>query len=576
MGVYLNPGNVLFRRCLDAEIYVDKTELIHHTNALLNTVNNLICVSRPRRFGKSMALSMLAAYYSKGCDSKKLFAGLKVCNPETPQNTAEEIKQAKQAVRYAQNLNHYDVLLIDMQGVIGMALNDMRTQREITEFYQKKPHMSTTEAAITRHPLLVAIQRLLICDIRENREYAGYIAENESSLGNALSVIYKNTGKQFILLIDEWDCIFRNYKDDKYLQDKYSDWLRDMFKNTALLPVYALAYMTGILPIKRYNTQSTLNNFNEYTMLSMAPLEEFTGFTEEETMALYDEYSMDKEKAREWYDGYRLDEYAHIYNPNSVVKSLTRRQYKNFWTATGIYESVKTPIEMNFDGLKEKVITMLGGGRCRIDTAMFNNTMTQFGNADDVLTFLIHLGYLGYDGRTDEAYIPNREIRDEFVRAIKGNKYMRTHEAIEHSRELLEATLACDEQTVAACIEKVHEEHSAILTYNNENALSCIIHIAYYQAQDEYKLIREMPTGKGFCDIAFLPRPSVTKPAIVIELKWDKNAETAINQIKNNHYSEWFKDFIGDVLLVGISYEKSNAAEKKKHTCKIERVRKSN
>lgn len=573
MGTYLNPGNIMFQRALDSEIYVDKTELIHCTNALVNTRNNLVCMSRPRRFGKSMALEMLAAYYAKGCDSREMFAGLKVSHSTPAQNIAEQKRYAKQAQRYAAYLNHFDVLLVDMQGILGVVMEEPQTRREVEAFYQKQGSISALELQNISHPKLAAIQQRLIRDLRENAEYAGYIAEDETSLGNALLAVYKNTGNQFVLLIDEWDSIFRNFADDVVLQDKYIDWLQNMFKNTERLPAYALVYMTGILPVKRYNTQSALNNFNEFTMLSMAPFEEFTGFTQEETFALYDEYGMDKEKAREWYDGYQLDAFRHIYNPNSVVKSLTRRQYKSFWTATGTYESVKRLIEMNFDGLKEKVITMLGGGRCRVNTTMFNNTITQFDSADDALTFLIHLGYLGYDGNTGEAYIPNKEIRDEFVNAINGDKYRRTREAIEHSKELLEATLACKEQIVAAYVEKVHEEHTAILTYHNENALSCIIQIAYYQAQDEYKLIREMPAGKGFCDIAFLPRPGVIKPAIVVELKWDKGAETAINQIKENHYSKWFEDYTGDVLLVGISYDKEGKTLKE-HTCKIERVRK--
>lgn len=556
MGTYLNPDNVLFHKCLNSKIYVDKTELIRCTNKLLDTENNLICVSRPRRFGKSMALKMLAAYYSKGCDSLNMFENLKI----------------GQDTSFEKGLNQYDVLLIDMQGVIGSAMTEAQAQQELAEFYKRLPHMSDYETEKIKHPMLEAVQQRLIRDIRENEEYAGYIPEDETFLGNALQAVYKHTGNRFILLIDEWDCIFRNYEDDRLLQDKYIHWLRDMFKNMELLPAYALVYITGILPVKRYGTQSALNNFMEYTFLSPMKMAEFAGFTEEEVKNLCGEYGVDFEEMSSWYNGYSFKNVERIYNPRSVVCAIENEEFGNFWTATGTYESVKKPIEMNFDGLKEKVITMLGNGRCRVDTGMFNNTMTSLESADDVLTLLIHLGYLGYDAGKKEVYIPNREIRDEFVRAIKGDKWTLTFEAISRSEELLEATIAGDEETVAACIEKVHEDNTAILTYNNENALSCIIQIAYYQAQDEYMLVREMPAGKGFCDIAFIPRTGVDKPAMVVELKWNQDVMTAIDQIRDRNYSGRFQKYFGEVLLVGISYDKDSKG--KKHYCKIERIRK--
>lgn len=411
MGIYLNQGNMLFKECLNAEIYVDKTRLIHFTNKIMNTENKLVCVSRPRRFGKSMALKMLAAYYSKGCDSKELFEPLKVCQFETPHNGREEELFRKQAERYRKNLNSHDVLWIDMQGVIGTVMEEAQLKQEYADFSQKCSGMKSTDIKIMRHPLLVAVQRELIRGIRKNKEYAAYIPEGSESLGNALVAVHEHTGNQFVILIDEWDCIFRNYKEDRLLQDKYIDWLRDMFKNTGRLAVYSLVYMTGILPVKRYNTQSALNNFKEYTMLEMSPLEEFAGFTQDEAFALYEQYGMDKEKAREWYDGYQLDNFGHIYNPNSVIESVTRGKFKSFWTATGTYESIKTPISMNFDGLREKIITMLGNGRCRINVRSFKNDMVTFNNTDDVLTLLIHLGYLGYDSEKSEVYIPNKEMR---------------------------------------------------------------------------------------------------------------------------------------------------------------------
>lgn len=559
MGYYLNPENVLFQESLNSEIYVDKTGLIKCTNAALHTENKLLCVSRPRRFGKSMALKMLAAYYSKGCDSRDLFQNLKIGR-----------ESLDKASVFEKGLNRYDVLWIDIQGVLGCVMEELYTQQELMDFYKKLPYMSTIEIQDIKHPKLTAMQREVIKDIRKHKEYAKYIPEDEESLGNALQEIYEHTGNTFVLLIDEWDCIFRNYEQDRLLQDKYIGWLRDMFKNTKRLSMYALVYMTGILPIKRYGTQSALNNFREYTFLNPLKMAEFSGFTETEVKDLCERYHIDFSEMSNWYNGYYFQRSGRIYNPRSVICAIENEEFGNFWTATGTYESIKKPINMNFDGLKEKVITMLGNGRCKINVSKFQNDMVTFHSADDVLTLLVHLGYLGYDAQKKEVYIPNKEIRDEFVNAIEGDNWSFTFEAISRSGELLEATLNGDENKVAACIEKVHSDNTAILTYNNENALSHVIQIAYYQAQDEYMLVREMPAGKGFCDIVFLPRPNHCKPAIVVELKWNKSAETAIDQIKDKNYGDRFCDYFGDILLVGINYDKNSSS--KKHTCRIERV----
>lgn len=265
MGIYLNPGNILFQRSLNSDIYIDKSELIRYTNSFLNTENNLLCVSRPRRFGKSMALQMLAAYYSKECDSRKLFENLKLGDfSSTAKESSNPIEAAwdakKKAELFEEGLNKYDTLYLDMQGIIGRVLSDPNQAQEIASLSLELSRMSSGQKAFIPHPLLTAVQRRIVRDIRKNKEFAAFIPENESSLGNALQSVYENTGNQFILLIDEWDCVFRNYEDNHFLQDKYIDLLRDLFKNTELLPMYALVYMTGILPIKRYGIQSALNN----------------------------------------------------------------------------------------------------------------------------------------------------------------------------------------------------------------------------------------------------------------------------------------------------------------------------
>ena len=375
------------------------------------------------------------------------------------------------------------------------------------------------------------------------------------------------------MIIDEWDTIFREDPDDEEAQKLYLQLLRGLFKDATSKEFLALGYLTGILPVKKYGTQSALNNFDEFTMINPEPLEEYVGFTEEEVQGLCQEYHTDYDKIRQWYDGYQLNDHLHIYNPKSVVDALRRHRIDNYWTRTETYESLKKYISMNFDGLKDDVIEMLGGGRCHVNPDKFQNDMTTFQSKDDVLTLLAHLGYLSYEESTRTVCIPNMEIAGEFRNAIEGSRgWEHLAKAIQHSEKLLDATLNQDEQAVAQGIDAVHTEHISLLSYNTENSLSCVISLAYFSAQKEYILIREFPSGKGFADIVFLPRKSSAKPAMIIELKWDKSATGAIAQIKNKGYVQALETYSGNILLVGINYSKKS----KRHSCIIERYSPNN
>jgi hypothetical protein len=277
---------------------------------------------------------------------------------------------------------------------------------------------------------------------------------------------------------------------------------------------------------------------------------------------------MDFEEAKRWYDGYQMGENLHIYNPKSVVDSIWRRKIEHYWTRTETYESLRNYISMNYDGLKDAIIQMLAGGRCRVRADQFQNDMVSFQSKDDILTLLIHLGYLAYDEKKGEVYIPNEEIRSEFKNAVEGNKWEYVIQAINDSDELLRATWEKKESVVAKGIEKVHQENISILQYNDENSLSCVISLAYYNAMNEYTLIRELPSGEGYADIVFLPRKYSEKPAMVIELKWNRSAESAIEQIKKKKYTGVLEEYRGNVLLVGINYDK----KKKEHQCRIEQI----
>lgn len=524
MGRYINPGNGGFAESVNSQIYIDKSELIEYTNSVINTMQKYICVSRPRRFGKSIAANMLAAYYGMGDDSHCIFDRLKIKNSSD----------------YEKYINKFDVIFMNMQ--------DFLSESEETD------------------KLIGYIRKRLMRELV--RLYGEVIYPGETALSAALSDIYAETGRKFIFIIDEWDCIFREKKNDSNAQTAYLDFLRNLLKDKSYA---ALIYMTGILPIKKYGTHSALNMFDEYSMTKPSQMDIFMGFTEDEVIKLSEEYSVDFEQMKSWYDGYILNG-CHIYNPKSVVDSIRRKSFDSYWTGTETYEALRKYIDMNIDGLRNAVIDMLGGNRFKIDTGSFQNDMTTFNGVNDVLTLLVHLGYLSYDEEKKEVFIPNNEIRIEFERAVRISGWDEVINAIASSEKLLEATLNGKENEVAFGIDKVHMETTSVLSYNNENSLSCVITLAYYSARRSYKIIREFPAGKGFADIIFLPKRNTDLPAMIVELKWDLSAEGAIHQIKNKKYMNVLENYSGEIVLVGINYNKND----KRHECKIEKINNNN
>ena len=515
MGIYLNPDNQDFYMSYNDDIYVDKSMLIEYTNSRLNKASRFICVSRPRRFGKSTDANMLVAYYSRGCDSHELFNALKVSKlPD-----------------YEKHLNQHHVIHLNMQEF----LSDANSITEMIDIINKE-----------------VMNELL-------KEYDVDVLR--PSLKNYLNKIYNDYKESFIFIIDEWDCIFREYTEDKDAQKIYLDFLRDLLKDKKYV---SLAYMTGILPIKKYGTHSALNMFKEISMVSPDPIEKFMGFTEEEVKKLCEEYQIDFDEMKAWYDGYHLNKEVSILSPRSVVFSLMDRKFKNYWASTETYESLKVYIDMNFDGLKDDIIKLLARKRVIINASKFQNDMTTFQSKDDVFTLLVHLGYLGYDEETSEVYIPNNEVVESFVNSIEDSNWGPVSESLRNSMNLIQATYACDGEQVAEYIEKAHLETS-ILQYNNENALAYTIYLAYIMARNDYTMVREFPSGKGFADVVFIPR--YDKPAMIIELKYDQDVDSAIKQIKEKKYFFGLEKYLDNLLLVGINYDK----ETKKHTCMIEK-----
>lgn len=528
MGSYLNPSSKGFVESLQSKIYVDKSMLIAKTSALVNTKQKFICVSRPRRFGKSMAAEMLAAYYGCEEDTFALFDNLKIAEDES----------------YKEHLNKYDVIKINVQ-----------------EFLSKT---KTVDEMIDK------IKRYISFDLFDKYENVRF--RDQDDFIEVMKDVFTKTKCPFVILIDEWDCLFREYAHNVVAQKKYLDFLRLWLKDQNFV---AMAYMTGILPIKKYGSHSALNMFTEYSMTNPVDLAEFFGFTEDEVKALCEKYGMSFAEASAWYDGYDLATHLKnnvvihhsMYSPKSVVDAMLAHNYGTYWNNTETYEALKVYIQMNMDGLKDAVVKMLAGDSVKINTGTFQNDMTTFSSKDDVLTLLVHLGYLTYDSEKSTVTIPNREVAQEYINAISTMSWGEVTRSVNESQRLLEALWNLDGDAVAAGIDRAHDEIS-ILQYNDENSLSCTINLAFYAAKEYYNIVRELPTGKGFADIVLIPRPMhMDKPAVVIELKKDKNAEGAISQIKQKNYVKALEDYKGNLLLVGINYDSD-----KKHSCLIEKM----
>lgn len=529
MGRFVNPDNSAFQVALNSKIYVDKTGLLEYTNSVLGTTEAYICNSRPRRFGKSYAANMLAAYYSKGCDSREMFSEFAISKKED----------------FTIHLNKYDVIHIDIQW-----------------FLTNCDDIDNFVAFLTKSIL----NELKVI-------YPMVITSDITTIPQALSNIREKTGNKFIVIIDEWDVIIRDEAAKEKVQEDYINFLRGMFKGVEPTKYIQLAYITGILPIKKEKTQSALNNFDEFTMLSAGAFASYIGFTDDEVKALCKNYNKDFEKVKRWYDGYILEEYQ-VYNPKAVVSVLLKGSFKSYWSETASYDAIVPLINMNYDGLKTSIIEMLSGDTIKVNTTTFRNDTVNFKSKDDVLTYLIHLGYIGYDEVKKSAFIPNEEIRQELKNAVESKRWNEFDSFQQESENLLDATIDMDSRKVAEQIEKIHSQYVSVIQYNNENSLSSVLTIAYLSSmQYYYKPIIEMPSGRGFADFVYLPKPEYTDeyPALVVELKWNKNAKTAMQQIKDKKYTESLSDYTGNILMVGINYDKSG----KKHECIIEKYSKN-
>ena len=521
MGTYLNPGNSGFAEIL-TEKYIDKTGLIGVINGTIGKKRKLTCVSRPRRFGKSYAAQMLCAYYDRTVDSHVLFEKLQIA--KTPD--------------YREHLNHYDVIYIDMTNVMGKA--------------SSQSFVSFIENAVTEE---------LTAEYPDTRVRNGF--------DETLSSVVDQTGNKFIMIIDEWDAPVREY-DDRAVND-YLKFLRMLFKSSSTTAKnFAAVYMTGILPIKKIKTQSALSDFDEYTMLDLGDFAEYAGFTEEDVLGLCKQYGVSFSEMKRWYDGYEMAGIGSVYNPNSVMKAVQKKRFNSYWTQSSAADNLLDFIKWDVADLRKAIIELMGGVEIEIDTAGYDNDL-YYDTRDGALTMFVHLGYLSYNQDTGTVHIPNEEIRLEFARTLRKATNAETMKRVQESDRLIMDTIHGDEERVAAQIKRVHEESSSIINRNSEDSLRAAIQVAYFAYKDYYLKFEELGTGEGFADIVYFPKQGKGVPILLVELKWKKDAETAIRQIKTKGYAKGLEDYGSDILLVGISYGKDSG----EYACRIEKWQRS-
>jgi len=520
MGTYLNPGNIGFE-CINKVDYVDKTGMIDIINKRINTTQNYICLSRPRRFGKTFATHMLSAYYDHSCDSRDLFYDKEISKSED----------------YERHINKYNVIYLDMSHFLGNVKIDALGTFIIE---------SITNEILNEYK-----------DIKKGSTF-------EQTLIN----VVEKSNRKFIMIIDEWDAPIREIPE---ITNEYLLFLRTLFKSSNTTPeIFAAAYMTGILPIKKDGSESAVSDFDEYSVLESGVFSKYTGFTEEEVKDLCKVNKMDFDEVKKWYDGYNFGSCHSIYNPYSVMQAMFRKKIKSYWRQTSKAEALKTYVMMNMDDLQNKIVRLIAGEPVEVYTEDFENDFRTFNSSDDVLTLMIHLGYLAYDDETKKARIPNEELRLEFERLLNKPSNKKIHELVMSSEQLLKDTLDGNEEKVVDTIVKVRELNYAPMFYNNEQALRYVIKFAYIICIDYYLKVEELPTGKGIADVVFIPKKTTALPAMIVELKWNKTADSAIKQIKDNKYPILLDDYTGEVVLVGINYDEKN----KQHSCKIERKEK--
>ena len=552
MGSILNPDKEnSFIRLANREnkyLFVDKTDFIEKTNKRLNEDNRFFAVTRPRRFGKTVTAHMLSAYYSKGYAGQKIFDNLKITN--------NEFKDS-----YEKHLNKYDVIYIDMNTIDGL----------FDGYSNKKQKVDGV------NDLVDYFEYSIIKELKSSSEFAGCLEKHQienTGLLETLLAITQDLNTKFIFIMDEWDLVYREYCNDEVLQKKFIKLLKNLFKADGGQVCFALAYLTGILPIKKYNSQSALNGFDEYNMLSPGDYAPYFGFTEDEVANIVKSPNckVSHQDLKEWYEGYKIKG-VDIYNPNSVCKAVTRNECISYWSGTSSNEEFVRLINMDFDGIKEDIINLIEGDEVTFSCANFQNDMVTIKDKNDVFSLLVCLGYLGCSETKNQyrkvAYVPNAEIKAVLMDIVREQNWYERMETIKRSENLFKAIKELDGTTVAAIIQDIHNSSAvSLLDYNDEESLTyCVMTGLLWSTLDDYSYHREDQAGKGRVDLVYEP---ITRrqPLILIEFKYDDSAEEAIKQIKEKEYFKRYAGQYRNIILVGVNYSTIT----KDHQCLIERL----
>lgn len=551
MSTILNPSNdntfADIVRARDNGVFVDKTQFIDEVIGRFNTTRKFLAVTRPRRFGKTITAHMLSAFFSKGCDSKEMFKGLKI----------------SESKNYQDHLNKYDVIYWDMNSVRDnfMAYID-----------DSSLHIEGIDDIVDY------MQYVTLHELKKHEQF-NEIINSDSLIGKkSLKQAIAVTKNKFVLIMDEWDLIYREYREDTALQKKFIDLLRSLFKSDDGQACFHLAYLTGILPIKKYNSQSALNNFKEYNMLSPEPYEKYFGFTEDEiTEIVKSPYcSLTHEDLKTWYEGYKLNK-VDIYNPNSVASAVSDKKCKSYWSGTSSNKEVVRLINMNFDGIKNDILNLIAGAKIMFDYETFQNDMVSIENKDQLFSLLVCLGYLGCEEKGDGstcrlAYVPNREIRSALSSIVRKQSWYTSSSIIERSETLFGAIASMDSERTAKIVQEIHNSPNvSLLRYNSEEALVfCVIAGLMWRTEYDYESYRELQSGKGAIDLVYVPRWSDDLPIMLIEFKRDASAEEALEQIKAKDYPSRYceSECTNDILMIGLSYN----SKTKEHQCVIEKL----
>ncbi len=522
MAYFLNNINEVnqFSKTTKEKYFVDKSELIEKMNELVGTASQYVCVTRPRRFGKTLNAMMLASYYSKNSDFKELFDRLEISKSSS----------------YKEHLNKHNVIYIT--------------------FNQIPNTNCTYEDFIGRYT------SFLLEDIKE---ICPKIEVNEKMLlSDMFDYVYQEQGNGFIFILDEWDYIFNNNLFSESDRKAFLEFLRDLLKDK---PYVELAYMTGVLPVAKYSSGSALNMFLEFNMMNDHIYDKYFGFTNEEVENLstkQNKISMDSLK--EWYNGYYTCNNLQIYNPRSVTIALRQGVCQSYWTNTGPMDEISYYIENNVEEIQNDIVQMVSGIPVNIHLEGYSAEQINLNTRDEILSAMTVYGFLSYHDET--LTIPNKELRMKFDYSLKNHQMGAISKLVLKSNEMLEATLRKDTETMEQLIQEAHDINIPIIKYNDENSLACVVTLVYLSARTKYTIVREMEAGAGKADFIFYPNDK-SKPAFILELKKNSTPDEALKQIKEKRYTTALKDYTGKKLAVGISYDE----KLKKHSVKIEEIK---